>query len=177
MRVRAILALAAAGVAALLFAPIAQAAAPDYPPSICATLSISTTTPLSGEQITVSGSDFKPNASVRLELHPDSVVLKTATTDSTGAFSTLVTLPSGLTGTHTIVAATGFFSEGGTCPPPSISIGIEGSSSSAGNGHNGGTSSTGEDILIMLAAAAVLIGAGVAFNRSGKRRRHQGASV
>jgi hypothetical protein len=176
MRLRAILALAAAGVAALLFAPAAQAAG-DYPPSICATLSVSTTAPLPGEQITVSGSDFNANASVRLELHSNTVVLKTVTTDSTGSFSTLVTLPSNVSGTHTIVAATGFNSAGGTCPPPEISLGFQGQSSSQGGGHHGGTSGTGQDILIMLIAAAVLISAGVAFNRSGKRRRHHGASV
>jgi hexosaminidase len=168
MRLRAIFALAATVFGALLLVPAAAHAA-GYPPTECASLSVSTTHPLPGEEITVSGTNFLPNADVRLELHSKTYVLKTVTTDSSGSFSTQVKLPNGVVGTHQIVAASGAPS---TCPTPTVTLhiqkhGTEGSSAPP-PGH--GTSFTGVDVLLIVIAAALLIGAGIALTRGGKRK-------
>ncbi len=171
MRIRATVALAAAAIAATLIAPAAHAAA--YPATVCPSLSVSTTHPLPGEQIAVSGSDFLPAASVRLELRSRVYVLRTVTTDGTGAFSTTVRLPDGVTGAHDIVAATGAPTSA-TCPgDPIVAIhiqkrGTEGSSV-APTGH--GTAFTGVDLVLILLAAAVLIGVGAVFTRGGKSKQ------
>jgi hypothetical protein len=170
MRLRAVVALAVAVFGSMLLAPAANAA--PYPPTVCASLSVSTTNPLPGQEITVSGINFVANASVRLELHTTIYVLKTVTADADGSFSTTVKLPDGVTGTHTIVAATGApnASDCPANPVQIIHIQLGGGSTSAGPG-GGGTSFTGVDILAMLVGASALIGVGVALNRSGKRRR------
>jgi hexosaminidase len=171
MRFRAVLALAAAVFGGLFLAP-AGADAAGYPPTTCAMLSVSTTHPLPGEEITVSGTNFLPNANVRLELHSPSYVLKTVTTNGSGSFTTQVKLPNGVFGTHQLVAATGAPS---TCPTPTITLHIQkhgaaGSSAERG-GSGGGTAFTGVDVLLIVLVAALLIGAGVALTRGGKRKR------
>jgi hypothetical protein len=170
MRLRAIVALAVCAFGSMLLAPAASAA--PYPPTVCASLSVSTTNPLPGQEITVSGENFIAGASVRLELHTVIYVLKTVDADGAGSFTTTVKLPDGVTGSHTIVAATGAPS-GGDCPTDPlqlIHIQTGGGSTSAGPG-GGGTSFTGVDVLAMLIGAAALVGVGVALNRSGQRRR------
>jgi hypothetical protein len=167
MKLRAILALVVAAFGAFLVAPSAHAATALYPFQECASLSVSTTNPLPGETITVTGTNFTPNASVRLELHSSVIVLGTVKADGQGSFSTTVKIPSNLTGTHVIFAATGFDARGGQCVP-SASLSIQG-------GHAGpppgGTSFTGVDILAMVLGALALLGIGYALNRSGKRRQ------
>jgi hypothetical protein len=177
MRLRAIVALFAAAVATLA-APAAAHAAVQYPPTLCASLSVSTTQPLPGEEITVSGVNFLPDASVRLELHSTTYHLKTVTSDGAGTFTTNVKLPDGVFGTHRIVATSGA-PTGSTCPSePFVVIHIQrlgtAGSSASTPGHHGGTSFTGVDVLLILIAAALLIGVGVALNRGGKRR-HSGS--
>jgi hypothetical protein len=167
MKLRAILALAVAAFAALFVAPGAHAATTLYPVNQCASLSVSTTNPLPGETITVSGTNFTPNASVRLELHSSVIVLGTVKADAQGSFTTTVKLPSNLTGTHVIFAATGFDPLGGQCVP-SASLGIQ--PGSTNTPPPGGTSFTGVDILAMVLGAVALLGIGYALNRSGKRR-------
>lgn len=172
MRFRAIVALSAVAVAAL-FAPAAANAAALYPPTVCATISVSTTNPLPGESIVVSGVDFLANASVQLELQPPGSVLKTVTSDSSGSFSTSVKLPDGVTGRHRVVATSGA-PNSASCPSDPFVIlniqkhGTEGSSASTGGHH--GTSFTGVDVLLVLLAAALLIAAGAALTMGGKRK-------
>jgi hypothetical protein len=170
MRVRAILALAVAAVAMFFVAPAAGAApsvaCPPYPPSVGAALAVSTTNPQPGDSITVTGSHFVANASVRLELHTTVVVLKTVQADASGDFTTTVTLPDGVTGTHTIVAATGVPTSG-DCATPTITITIQ----NPGPNGGGGTSFTGVDVLAMVIGALALLGVGIALTRSGKRRK------
>jgi acetyltransferase-like isoleucine patch superfamily enzyme len=170
MRLRAIIGLAIAVVVSVLFAPGATANAEPGPyGNKCSSLAVSTTNPLPGEEITVSGQDFQPNASVRLELHSTVYVLKTVTTDANGSFETTVTLPEGVSGEHTIVAATGTLG-GSNCPQPVQVVHFQTGGSSSSGGHHGGTSFTGVDVLAMLIGAGVLIGAGALFNRGGRRR-------
>ena len=175
MRLRAIIAIATAVLGALLLAPAARAAQPaQYPPAACPLLSVSTTNPLVGAEITVSGVNFNPNASVRLELHSKIYVLKTVTTDNTGSFTTTVTLPDGVTGRHRIVAATGAPDVAGCPPNPFVTIRIQGhgvAGSSAGPGGPGGTSFTGVDVLLIVLAAVVLLGVGYALNKTGGKRK------
>jgi hypothetical protein len=177
VRVRAILALAVASLWLVVVAPATSASAVvAYPPSVCPTLSISTTTPLAGSSITVSGADFVPGASVRIELHTKVYVLAHVTTSTDGSFSVKVKLPAGVTGDHTIVAIGGTDTGASGCPAhpnqPIVIHDLGGASTSANGGSNGGgTAFTGIDILALLAAAAVLLGAGVMLNRRGSAKR------
>jgi hypothetical protein len=163
MRVRAILALAVVAFGALFAVPAQSALA--YPPTTCPSLSVSTTNPQPGATFTVSSSGMPAHSQVKLFLHSDPILLKTVETDASGSFSTSVTLPDGVTGTHTIVAVPDKPMAPG-CPPPSITINIQPPSNPPG-----GTSFTGVDVLAMLLGAAALLGVGIALTRSGKRRK------
>jgi hypothetical protein len=174
MRLRAILAFAVAIAGLVLAGPTASAAA--YPPATCPTLSMSTTTPLVGESIVVTGSNFSPNAAIRIELHTKVYVLANVTSDADGAFRATVKLPAGVTGTHLLVAIGGDIGATGCPTDPLQIVDIQvGAGSSAppagGSSSGGGTAFTGLDVLALIVGAAVLLAAGVALNRSGKRRR------
>jgi hypothetical protein len=144
-----------------LFAPGASA----YPPTVCATLSVSTTTPPVGGTITVSGTGFTAHAVVKLELHSKVYDLGSATVQADGTFSVSVKLPDGVTGHHLIVAVGG----GPRCPVDPVGIDIR---SSLGTG--GTTASTGTNVALLLLAAAVLVLLGVVVNdRASSRRRHR----
>jgi hypothetical protein len=170
MRVRAILALAVASVWLVVVAPASSASAPvAYPPVQCPTLSVSTTSPLAGSSITVSGSNFVPGAAVRLELRTQVSVLANVTTNNDGSFSVSVRLPAGVSGDHDIVAVGGI-GTGATGCPASVAIvihDIAGASTSAPAGNGSGTAFTGIDILALIAVAAALLAAGVLLNRRG----------
>jgi hypothetical protein len=173
MKLRAISALAVAVLAAV-FLPMAQASASpralDYPPTTCpGSISVSTTHPLPGATITVTGAGFQAGASVHLVLHTKTFDLGTFKAGANGSFVAHVTLPAGISGQHVIIAISGSASAQ-QCPGVPIQIQGAGGQSSGPGGPPGGTSFTGTDLLMILIAAAVLIGAGVAFNRSGKRR-------
>ncbi|MGI8677099.1 MAG: hypothetical protein ACR2LX_00135 [Jatrophihabitans sp.] len=196
MKLRALVAIALAGIALALFGPAPSAVA--YPVATCSTLSVSTTTPNPGETITVTGNNFRPNTSVQLVLraHTGSSgfvelkglqadaqdsLLKTVRTDAQGSFSTTVTLPSSATsGGYDLVATTGFETAGQCSGSPLVSLTI-GAANAGPAGNNGGTNGgggtafTGVNILIMLIVAGALIGTGVALNRrSNSRKLHTG---
>lgn len=173
MKLRAMVAIGLAGISLAFVVPASSAAA--YPVTTCSTIAVSTTNPLPGESITVTGSNFTANAEIRLELRTQTFVLGTVTSSATGAFSKDVTLPDGVTGLHTIVAIGGSPSVPGCPANPSVAIEIQAAAGGAVNppgtgGGGGGTAFTGVNVLIMLLAAAALIGAGVTFNRRGRRR-------
>lgn len=167
MRFRAVaLAVAVIG-AALFFTPAMQAQA--YPPTTCpGMLSLSTTTPLVGETITVTGSGFTPGANVHLVMHTKVYDLGTFKADSHGNFTAQVNLPDGVTGAHVIVATSGA-AHVNRCPGVRIHIHAPAGTSAGPPGHHG-TSFTGVDVLIIVLIAAGLLGAGVALTRGGKRR-------
>jgi hypothetical protein len=173
MKFRTVLVLACLAFAALVAAPATSAAA--YPPTTCATLSVSTTTPVAGATITVTGQNFNPNATIRLELHTTTYLLATVTSNSSGSFSTHVTLPSGVTGTHDLIAVGGTAGMPSGCPSQPVQVlQIQGAGTSGGgtgSGSGGGTAFTGVDVLAMIAGAAVLLAAGLLFARAGRRRR------
>jgi hypothetical protein len=173
MRLRAVIALAVAVVAAVFMSPAAPAsAAPGafaYPPTNClGSLSVSTTHPLVGETITVSGSNFNAHAAVHLVLHTQSYDLGTFNTDAQGSFTAQVQLPAGVVGAHVIVAVSGA-PDVNRCPGVPIQI----HNPQPTNTHRGGpppNANTGTDILLILLAAAALLIAGALIYRSGKRR-------
>lgn len=174
MRLRAILALAVAMTGLALAGPVATAAAAPvaYPVTICPTLSVSTTTPLVGEKITVSGVHFDPNAHIRLELHTTVYVLATVVSDAAGSFTTQVTMPAGVTGHHLILAiGGGFVSTHCTGDPVQVTIqtGVQSTAAGGTGSSGGGTAFTGLDILALIVAAAALLGIGLLLNRGGKR--------
>jgi hypothetical protein len=170
-RLRTLLALVVASIGLLIAAPAASAVA--YPPTTCPTLSVSTTTPLAGATITVTGSNFTPGANITLELHTTTYVLAHVTASASGAFSASVTMPAGVTGAHDIVATGGASVPG--CPAsPVQAIDLQAGAQAtgvAGGGGGGGTAFTGVDVLLLLAVAGGLVAIGVAFNSGGKRRR------
>ena len=176
MRLRAVIALAVAVVAAVFISPAARSSASPgafaYPPTTCpGELSVSTTHPLIGETITVSGSNFNAHAAVHLVLDTRSHSLGTFDTNGQGSFSAQVQLPAGVLGTHVIVALSGAPNIG-QCPGVTIQIHAPEATSTGPPG--GPTSFTGVDILIIVLIAAGLLGAGVALTRGGKRRHGQG---
>jgi hypothetical protein len=169
------IALAVAGLWLVLAGPASGSSAVGYPPTTCPTVSISTENPLPGGTMTVSGKNFAPNAAITLELHSKATVLATDTTSATGSFSTEVTLPEGVVGRHLIVVVGGDTDATGCPVDPFQVLQIQdiaaSRSSGGGSGSGGGTAFTGVDILGLLAGAAVLIGAGVLFNRRGHASR------
>jgi hypothetical protein len=156
------------------FAPsAASAAAPTPTPSFCqsypvgavpaATLTVSTTVPFAGETITVGGTNFVAHESLTIELNSAPIVLAHVTTSASGSFSTPVTLPSGVTGTHTISVA----GDTSSCPSSPITITINSAGTSSASG---GLPNTGVDILTGLAVALALLVAGIALTGGARRR-------
>lgn len=159
-------------IASVAFASSANAAPYTNAPSIA----VSTTSPAEGSTITVTGTDFDANSTVNLTLYSQPYALGSVTTDSSGAFAASVTLPNGVTGSHTIV---------GQGPSSSASVSIEiysnsqGSGNASGNnaagnngsGSSGGLASTGFAVAgIGVVGLALLIGGSVLL-LSGRRRK------
>ncbi|HEX3614071.1 MAG TPA: hypothetical protein VHU88_20450 [Sporichthyaceae bacterium] len=168
MRLRAVIALAAALIGAVFFTPAVQAQ--GYPPAGCpGSLSVSTTHPLPGETITVTGTDFSPGANVHLVMRSQSYDLGTFKANAQGSFTAQVKLPAGVVGRHLIVAVSGA-PHITQCEGDPIQIQPPNGTSTGPNGHHGGNSFTGVDILVIVLIAAGLLGAGVALTRGGKRR-------
>lgn len=151
----------------------AGAAPVAYPVTICATLSVSTTTPLAGASIVVAGVNFDPNATIKLELESKPWLLATVKSNAQGAFIVTVKLPAGVVGAHLIVAIGGNTGSGASCPAdPSQQLHIQGVGGGGGTSNNGGgTAFTGVDVLLLVLLAGMLLAAGVAINRGGKRRK------
>jgi IPT/TIG domain-containing protein len=183
MKIRATLALVLALAGLVLVGPVSPAQASGiasaieaYPPTICPTISVSTTKPAVGETITVTGQNFDPSKSVTLVLNSKTYVLATVKTDAAGSFSTKVKMPAGLTGSH-VLSVKGAQSG---CPADPIQIVIGGAPvTSPATGPNGGPPAfTGVDVLWLLLAAAALIGVGVLLNRRrGADARHTHSRV
>ncbi len=183
MRLRATLTLGLTTLCMLLFAPFftGSVAAGAYPVTTCSTLAVSTTNPLPGEAITVTGTNFLANASVSLVLRPGEPALKTVTASAGGTFSTQVTMQDSTTngGNFDIVATTGAVNNSNCPADPIQTLGIQaetdtnggGAGGASGNGGsgNGGLSVTGLDIAGLLVLAAALVGTGVVLNRKKTR--------
>jgi hypothetical protein len=148
-----------------LLAPSAGAA--TYPPTTCATISVSTTTPNPGQTITVTGEQFKAGVHVTLTMTPYGITLAKVTTDSDGKFSAQVTMPLDARG-HQLIHADG---QAKNCPADPIQITVQGNGNGNGGGGNGGPPAmTGVDIALLTGVALALLVAGLLFARSGRRR-------
>lgn len=137
----------------------AAAGAAPYSPT--PTVNVSTTNPSAGGSITVSCSGFGANDPVTISIAGQSI--GTATTDSSGACSATVTLPSGLTGAQTIV-----LTDATTGQTASIAITIGASTSSSGGGT---TSNTGVAVLSIGSVGVLLLIGGAALLIAGRRRQ------
>jgi hypothetical protein len=156
----ALIAVAAATLAVVAFSPPAEGAPYSGQP----TLSVTTQTPAAGGSLVLTGLGFGVNEDVSDTLHTVTYTLAGAHTDSSGGFSVTVTLPAGVTGSHTIVSKG--LTSGITA---SISISIGGTSS--GGSSSGGLSSTGVAVVgIAGLGTALLIGGGIML-MAGKRRK------
>lgn len=84
-----------------MFAGAASAATPY---TTNASISVNTSNPPEGGQLTISGIDFGPNEEVEIDLLSGAIRLAVVTTDANGSFTTTVTLPDGVTCDHTILS-------------------------------------------------------------------------
>jgi hypothetical protein len=139
----------------------ADAAAPSnpYPPALCATLSISTTTPFPGQTITVTGVNFKANENISL-VYDTGRNLADVRVPASGRFSVGVQVPQ-VTGNHMIFVQ----GDHSVCPPDPIQINVQ-----TTTGGGGGLSSTGANVLTAIVVAIALLAGGILLTRSGRRR-------
>lgn len=138
---------------ALAFATSSEAA----PYSDGASVSVSTTTPAVGDNLTVAGSGFGANDTLRIALHTKVFDLGATHTDGAGAFSASVSLPDGVSGAHHIVVT-----DPATGQTQSIPIEIGGAAGGS-TSSKGDLSSTGVAVIGLAALAVVLlIGGGLA---------------
>jgi hypothetical protein len=152
--------------AALSFAASADAAPYHKQPK----LSVSTTTPAVGATITVTGTDYGANETVELTLHTAVYTLGSAHTDASGGFTTSVTLPAGVSGTHTLVG-TGMTSGG--VASVTLVIGGSGTGGTGGSNGGGGLSNTGAAVIGVGALGITLLIAGGFMLVAGRRRKAQ----
>ncbi len=171
-------------VATVLFASTANAA----PYTNAPTLSVSTSNPAVGATLTVAGADFVAGTTVDLTLHTQTYDLGTATVDAGGSFTTTVTLPAGVSGTHTLTATD---PAGNTILTASLTIvigadnsgggangaGSAGNGSGAGNGAlaagggNGGLAYTGVPVTGIVVVGLLLLLAGFVTLLTSRRRK------
>lgn len=147
-------------VAALIIAAVTFAAPLSAAPYVEAA-SISLGAQAACSSVGVNGTGFAPGSSVNISLNGSD--LATATADADGNFSTTVSLPSGLSGQQTIVAA-----QGNVTASAGITIDC---SSGAGSGGGGGLPNTGVAVIGLGALGLVLLVGGAALVLAGQRRR------
>jgi hypothetical protein len=142
----------------------------SYPPTVCPTLSISTTTPHPGEAITITGKGFVPGDTITLVFDSADHPLGTAHVADDGTFSVNVTMPSGVTGNHLIIAQ----GSSDNCPVDPIQVFFPGSG--VGGKTTGGLSNTGANVLLGVSLGLALLVAGFALNRGATARRRRAAT-
>lgn len=141
-----------------------------YPPGAHrARLTVSTTTPAPGQAFTVAGTNLVANEPITIDLD-GSTVLASLTTSAGGSFSTQVTLPGSVTGTHTISVA----GDNSVCAATSVTVsvqsGIEAAATSQAQNQSQNLAGTGVDIALGLVAAAGLLVVGIVLSRVARRR-------
>ncbi|WP_457025656.1 hypothetical protein [Geodermatophilus sp. SYSU D01119] len=117
-----------------------------------------------GRAVTLTGSGYLPDSTVTLVVYSTPTVLGTVVTDGNGAFSTTVTLPSGLaSGAHTLVAS-------GVDPAGNpralalpVTVAATGAAAGGGSAGSGGLAYTGADVAVPAVGgvAALLLGGGL----------------
>jgi hypothetical protein len=134
-----------------------------YPPTPDATVQASTTHPEVGQHIEASGIRYCPNENVTLTIA--GTFVGTAHTDSAGSFDPQVVVP-GPPGQKPLC---GIGASGLPDDRDCLTLFVQGAGTSGNS--SGGTSITGVEIGALTAVAALLIVAGVAFARAGRRRK------
>jgi titin len=153
--------------------PSAPPAIPqDGPPESDGTLSApaGSTTPDPGETITISGTGFAPNSEVTIVIYSSPHSLGTVMTDQAGAFSKAVTIPSNLSGSHTITSMG--IDPDGASRVLALGVTIAGSTTTGGGGGSGGGSGglaiTGAPIVTILLTGILLLASGFATRFAGR---------
>jgi hypothetical protein len=150
-------------IAVVTFAGSANAVGPY---TIQPTVSVSNQAPAAGSSITFSGSGFAAGEKVTISLD-NGKQFPSVFANASGAFSETITLPAGVTGTHTITAT-------GTTSGHSASIKIQ----VAGVGASGGTTAsgsglafTGASVIGIIALGVLLLVGGGLMLLAGRRRK------
>lgn len=152
--------------AALVVGAASSQGAPGYVKK--PTLSLSSTNVNGCGPVTVTGADFAANESVTLTLHTKVYPLTTVQTDGTGGFSVAVTLPTGVNGTHTIVA-TGAKHDTASAKLTISNCGEAAAAPAAASA--GGLSTTGVAVLSIGGLGVVLLAVGMLLVLGARRRR------
>ncbi|MFB9164549.1 family 20 glycosylhydrolase [Arthrobacter psychrochitiniphilus] len=147
---------------------------PSTPADGAPTAVLSNASVAPGEELTITGSNFKPGSTATFTLHSDPIVLGTAIANSEGIVSLKVTLPSTVTpGVHTVII-TGLGSNG-EAAEASVKLTVVAAASStsstqAGNSNNDDLASTGAGTTPFLLGGLLLVVAG-AFTLISRRKR------
>lgn len=136
-RTLAVVAVATAGILALLTGPAsAQVPPATYQPNATQTLSATVVTP--GQVITVSGTGCPANSKVSTRF--DTTPVGSTVADSMGSYTERVTIPTNATvGTHTIVSTCGSVVLSSTITVRAASTGGTGGTTTGTTGTTGGT--------------------------------------
>ena len=151
-----------------------------YPIGPVPTISTGTSSIEPCAAVTVTLSGFQPSETVTLTLDGTSNVLRTATTDATGALSVSLTLPTGTSlGTHSIVAtgasgdtATTAITVAGSCAVPVAAISPSGLAFSPS-----GLAFTGADIAAIVGVGSLALGVGGMLMLATRRRRASDSKI
>ncbi len=161
-------------------APLVPALAPTSAPTTLTTTDGVLTEVRRGQQITFLGEGFLPYSSVTMIVYSSPVVLGTAVTDASGAFTKEITIPTDLeVGSHNLVAS-GVDSAGATHlirMPVTLAASSSGGSGSSGSGSSGSGSAggtlpfTGVAVARLAVWSGLITGAGLMLIAVGRRRR------
>jgi hypothetical protein len=122
-----------------------------------------------GQTVNISGSGFADNSTVTLTLQSNPIFLATVETNSSGSFSTSVTIPVGVPlGNHDIVA-TGVDAHGVALVQKTL-VNVE-NATTAASPTSTPLASTGLRTQLLLAGALVALLVGGAAVRGGRRRK------
>ena len=154
-------------IASVGFASSANAAPYTRAPSIA----VSTTNPAEGSSIDVTGTDFDAGSTINFTLYSQPYALGSVTTDSSGAFAVSVTLPDGVTGTHTIAAQGPTSSASVTIEIYAVNQGSGGAAGDNGSSSGGGLASTGFAVAGIGVLGLGLLAGGTVLLLSGRRRK------
>jgi hypothetical protein len=173
-----IFALVVGAAAATAVAQTPAHATSPYPPGQFCVLAAHPDNAQPGETVTLTGSGFGANTSVVIELNPPPIVLGSTTSDSTGAFSIMATIPADTTGTHTLTA-NGIFCgsvsssniENPPPPPPSSTTPPPPGNTRTSTSSGGGLAATGASVWVPAGLAAMLLAVGLGLSRAARSRR------
>jgi hypothetical protein len=142
-----------------------QVPAGDGPLSSSHTATFTTTS----RTTTLTGTGFAPNTPITVGIHSTPQVLTTTLTDSTGAFSVEVTIPTGYTGAHTLLAV-GLGPDQATLRTLTLPITIAADPASPAS-STGGLAVTGRALTTTIGLALALLAIGTAAIITVRRRR------